>query len=221
MKKLVSLLALVLVFPSSALAKDLKRATVCGASGCTDITALGWENAPIGGDETIDAPPPAPFYTATFVLGEPGHPADNNRFTLYYVPKARAIAGNGEVPGNLTWFPVRGAAAVRFVEQATAGQAPFAAPREWPHAIKSPRSLLGGKPAVTTAKAKRASFAASSRPAAETRGWSSWFLLPILALALTGAAALALRRRRIATRGRRYAISSVRSSWLPPGSGDS
>jgi len=89
-----------------------------------------------------DGPPPAtPYYAVTFLIGEPGPPAEN-RFTMYYVPSRHVVAADGIEPGALSWFPVVGAVANRWVARTTAGLTPFPAPRRWPHTIQSPRKLM-------------------------------------------------------------------------------
>jgi len=135
------LLAVALVLPAAAHAKELKGAKACGASGCANITKASWRYAAIGGDTTTDAPPATPYYAVTFLIGEPGPPAEN-RFTMYYVPSRHVVAADGIEPGALSWFPVVGAVANRWVARPTAGLTPFPAPRRWPHTIQSPRKLM-------------------------------------------------------------------------------
>ena len=50
--------------------------------GFGPIAKASWRDAPIGGGVTTDVPPATPYYTVTFLIGEPGRPAEG-RFTLY------------------------------------------------------------------------------------------------------------------------------------------
>jgi hypothetical protein len=198
MRKLVLLLAVALLFPAAAHAKELKGAKVCGASGCANITKASWRDAPIGGDNSTDAPPPTPYYTVTFLIGEPGQPAENH-FTMYYLPTRHVLAADGIVRGDLSWFPIVGARANDWVERATAGLTPFPTPKRWPHAIQSPRKLL--PEAGSSAGSEATPIARTTAPVAAAVGnegaWSNWFLAPILGIvaAVTAAAFAVLSRR--------------------------
>ena len=193
----VLLLGVALLSPTAAHAKELKGAKVCGASGCANVTKASWRYAPIGGDTSTDAPPATPYYTVTFLIGEPGRPAEG-RFTMYYLPSRHLVAAGGIVRGDLTWFPIVGARANGWVARATAGLIPFSAPKRWPHAIQSPRKLL--RETGTLAGGEATPIARTTTPVAAAVGdegaWSNWFLLPILGIVAVAAAGFATRRRR-------------------------
>jgi hypothetical protein len=122
----------VFVFATTASAKGLTSLKACGASGCTTITDRDQlRGVPLGGSNQIPPPKTAPYYVLEFTVDR-----GETHFLTYYVPSAHAVAGNGEYPGRLVWFPTDESFA-RIVGDLE----PFPAPAHWPAEVKSPGRL--------------------------------------------------------------------------------
>lgn len=117
-----------------AAAKEMVKATFCGASGCASVTdrhTLG--QLPAGG-ETKSAPAaPAPFYTVRFTSR---HEGQRTTWLVYYVPSANVLAAPGEF-GQMDWLPIWDKPSKSLMRRMTAGLAPFPMPRVTSVAIGS------------------------------------------------------------------------------------
>jgi hypothetical protein len=131
-----SVFAAALALATAAAAKGPSVATVCGASGCTDVrgertlwSIYGWWDAPFS---HRSAPSPAPFYRFRLRGGDGGV-----RLLLLYAPSRRAMRIS-------TWSSLSGRAkvgpywrrvppdAVTALEPLLVGVRPFRAPPRWP-----------------------------------------------------------------------------------------
>lgn len=138
MAKSLALLSVFLLASSSpAHAKEIERAVVCGADGCTEIRKPGGAHA---GSPGNSMPPPGPYYRIELFFGESvGHPSE----TVFYVPGAGVAATSWDGGGYLWSEPPR--AALKVFDRITRGLAPF--PRPLFHevaidgvAVSNPRS---------------------------------------------------------------------------------
>jgi hypothetical protein len=129
-KTAVSLVAAAVAFAvltTSAAAKEIKSAKVCGPSDCVTVTDREEVTLLLGGEET--GPPPASvFYTVEFAVDVEGEPA----WTVYYVPSAArtrpAYEPEGEAGPSLhVWSALTPAAAGLF-RKMTEGLDPFPRP---------------------------------------------------------------------------------------------
>jgi hypothetical protein len=107
---LLALVALPLLAPGAASAKEVTRADVCGATGCVAVTDRGALRALLHiGPAAADGPKePASYYELrlTMSAGQETHTS-----TLVYLPAA-GLVGTG-APGRYDWYEVgSGAAAI-------------------------------------------------------------------------------------------------------------
>jgi LPXTG-motif cell wall-anchored protein len=173
----------VAALPATAAAKEVGKATVCGADGCqtqndkkTLITAV--EN---GGPPTSPPPRNVPFYrVSVHIKGDTGHP-----FQLLVAPAARRVRSDGN-----SWFGMDRFALAAW-RKVTRGVRPFPAAKfPGPEPASKP---TGSLPPQTYAPAL-------DHPAQVTGGdGTDWWLIAGLAagaLALFAAAAALLTRRR-------------------------
>src|SRR5919204_2632167 len=106
MRKLLLLAAAAaLVAPASALAKEVTKLEVCGASGCnstTDRAVLERIGEGSNGESTIAAPDLQPYYRLVYtVQAEP----ETFQFTNFYIPGAKATRGVDQ-RGYTHFYPV-------------------------------------------------------------------------------------------------------------------
>src|SRR5918912_4608942 len=88
-----------------AAAKEITKATFCGASGCASVTdRQTLRQLPTGGEPGSAPAAPAPFYTVRFTSR---HEGQRSTWNVYYVPSANALASTGEL-GATDWFPIWG-----------------------------------------------------------------------------------------------------------------
>ena len=109
-----------LTLPSLAAAKEVVRAEVCGASGCTTIRDRPTLEAVVRPGEARPAPPASSFFTVTAIArdGSREHP-----IAFSYDPASRLVRG---VPGS-PWYAVAASAAAALAA-ATEGIEPFPMP---------------------------------------------------------------------------------------------
>jgi hypothetical protein len=150
MRTLASLFAAALAFAAlatSAAAKEIKSAKVCGPSDCVTVTDREKAILLIGGDggEPGSPPPAASFYTVEVTIDVEAERPVN--WTLYYVPSAGmtrpAYEPDGEAgPSVPTWGTVPSATSALFRE-VTKGMEPFRKPDLTSVAIGS-RTVVAG-----------------------------------------------------------------------------
>lgn len=174
-------LALALAVPSTAAAKDLTRAEVCGQSGCAELPRdkSGDGLIQLRGSEgrELSAPPSeAPFYLLVWEFGPPAEDGQTARFATLYTPSANLVAAPGMRPGSVEWFGATEAVLDK-VRDATRGLQPYAAPKQWPTVISPP--------SASPATPERASDGGE---------WTRWALAAALAL-LVLAIVFSLARR--------------------------
>jgi hypothetical protein len=191
------------VWASPAAAKDALAVRVCGDSGCvltTDRPTLRRFMSGLDGSPApVEAPDPAPYLRVDLAIGPEGQPVEDS-WTFYYLPEKHLMATNGE-PGEIFWYPVSQAAPAMFRE-VSVGITPFGAPREWPKVIEPSADFDASAIAEEAKDAAAGADAATEQTSASTRVetsgsgfWSKWFILPLAAVALIGAAAVTRRRQ--------------------------
>ena len=135
MKTLASLFIAAVAFAAlatSAVAKEVKSANVCGASDCVTVTDRDKAMLLVGGDGRPGSPPPASaFYTveATVTIDDSG---GTGTWSFYYVPSQAttrpAYDPRGDMgPSSHAWWAVSSQAAALF-GAVTRGLEPFPAP---------------------------------------------------------------------------------------------
>jgi hypothetical protein len=121
---IAAIAAAALVLPSTAVAKGAMSATVCGSSGCSEVTDPDQLMYLAESGVPVEAPAKrSEWYRATVTVGGHGY---SERFTIAIVPGLRLIRGLDEQAGTYTWTPVDDQAAAA-LEEVTAGLEPFAA----------------------------------------------------------------------------------------------
>jgi hypothetical protein len=133
MRTLASLFAAALAFAAlttSAAAKEIKSAKVCGPTDCVAVNDREKATLLIGGDGGPGSPPPASSFYTVEVAIDAGEEAFT--WTLYYVPSARmtrpAYEPDGEAGASIhAWSTVPTAASALFGE-ITSGMEPFPKP---------------------------------------------------------------------------------------------
>ena len=178
---IVLALALALAVPSTAAAKDLTRAEVCGQSGCAELPRdkSGDGLIQLRGSEgrEVSAPPSeAPFYLLVWEFGPPAEDGQTARFATLYTPSANLVAAPGMRLGSVEWFGATEAVLDK-VRDATRGLEPYAAPKRWPTVISPPSASP-----------------ATPERARDGGGWTRWALAAALAL-LVLAIVFSLARR--------------------------
>ena len=164
-----ALVAAALIVPAAASAKEIKEGTVCGASGCVDVTDRELLMALVDGGGISSEPPQAgPFYNVTVVM-EAG--PERHSIESQMVPSRDALrAGDG------TWMALPAAAKLA-LDEVLAGEdvKPYPA-----------SGLIGAAPAPDPAPP-----AVAAEP-----GGLSWFqgFLVVGALILAAAGFLAISR---------------------------
>jgi hypothetical protein len=114
-----------LLAPSSASAKELVSATVCGASGCRTVTDRATLNEIPGGEDVTGLGAPAAYYRLNLVTAEPS--GRRYGFTTYYVPSAKAMSWSED--GLYRLHPIYGPRANGVMRRITEGIEPYATPR--------------------------------------------------------------------------------------------
>jgi hypothetical protein len=198
-----AVLCLALQWPAPAAAKDALAVQVCGDSSCDLITDRSILRRFMSGLDAspapVEAPDPAPYLRLDLAFGAEGQPVEDS-WTIYYVPEAHLMATNGE-PGEVLWYPV-GEAGQGMFREVSSAVVPFGAPERWPREIKPSRSFNPDELAkrgeeAPSSGAEAAAHRTPIRAGVETGGqgfWSNWFVLPLAAVGLVGAAAVARRR---------------------------
>jgi hypothetical protein len=137
MRKLALTLVTVAAFAASAgtaTAKEMVKATFCGASGCASVTDRQTLRRLPAGGETLSGPAaPGPFYTVRFTSRNEGQ---TTTWRIYYVPSGNVLAAPGEY-GQMDWFPIWGKPSQSLMRRLTKGLVPFPAPRVTSVAIGS------------------------------------------------------------------------------------
>jgi hypothetical protein len=137
MRKIALAVAAAAAFAASAgpaAAKEMVKATFCGASGCASVTdPQTLRRLPAGGETTSAPAAPAPFYTVRFTSRHEGR---RSTWRIYYVPSANALAAPGEF-GRMDWLPIWGEPSKSLMRRMTAGLEPFPTPRVTSVAIGS------------------------------------------------------------------------------------
>lgn len=144
MKTAASLFAAAVAFAvltTSAAAKELKSAKVCGPSDCVIVTDRENVSLPVGG-EGPGSPPPA-SYTVEFAVAVGGEPT----WTVYYVPsaaKSRPVyEPHGKAGPSLHAWSTLTPAATALFREITRGLQPFPKPDLSSVAIDS-RTVVDG-----------------------------------------------------------------------------
>jgi hypothetical protein len=172
----LALLAL-LALPVTASAKEVKSATVCGASGCHTVTGSAARNVVEGGGPA-GPPAAAPFYSVRVKIAIGAGRTDSWRTA--WVPSRDRVRGLDEVNHRYAWMTAS-AGQADALNAAARGLTPFPASR-----------LSGWARPVSTA---------TSPPPAPQQSETSFDWLPAVLIVLAAAAAaaaggLALRRHR-------------------------
>jgi hypothetical protein len=158
--------AVLLALAGAAAAKGPVAATLCGASGCTQVSDLGPINPMWLPTALIEAPAPAPFYTLR--ASSPG--PEGFDWSLVYVPSRRAVRFENRGPSHPAayvtgryWVSMSDATASS-LETIAAGIEPFPASESWsPRAKAHDRSYLAWVAAVVVALAVAAWALRSAR----------------------------------------------------------
>ena len=175
----------VAVLPAAATAKEVEKATVCGADGCqtnddNHAVAVAVEN---GGPPTSPPAHRARFYrVAVHIRGDSGHP-----FRLLVVPSARRVRADGNA-----WFEMD-RFSYRAWRRVLHGVKPFPATK-LPLTVSQPPPGAGQLPPQTYAPALQRS------PATDTGDGTDWGLISGIA---TGSLVLLVAATRFLTRRRR------------------
>ncbi len=134
MKTLASLFAAAFVFAAvatSAAAKEVKSAKVCGPSDCVNVTDREKASMLVGGDGGPGSPPPASSFYTVEVTIDTGQ-GDAPTWTIYYVPSAamtRQVYDPGAEAGSSTHaWSVVSARAAALLRDVTKGLDPFPKP---------------------------------------------------------------------------------------------
>jgi hypothetical protein len=129
-KAAASLLAATIAFAlltTSAAAKEIKSATVCGPADCVTVTEREEVALLLGGEET-GPPPPSSFYTVEFAVDVESEPT----WTVYYVPSATrtrpAYDPHGTAGPSLHVWSALTPAASELFREVTRGLEPFPTP---------------------------------------------------------------------------------------------
>jgi hypothetical protein len=170
MKPLALALALLALFATSASAKQIVRADVCGAEDCVTLHGAVLMDLADYGPPTDPPREAAPFFTAKFtVKGDDGH---YDSWTTAFVPKDSLLRG-----ADGTWMHTPPQAEAVF-KRAARGLTAF------------PASELGPIP---TPSARVDEVVAAPTPADDG---SSWWLFAVLGLVVVLASWLVLRHAR-------------------------
>jgi hypothetical protein len=185
--------ALALVFAAApAGAKELQQTLVCGAAGCTDVTARVPHDESLLQADVIDPGPTrrASFYRIRFGIGD-GRGSAQGSWHVLYVP-SQGIAGSvDEATGQRIWFRVVGGARSAF-RRAVRAIAPLPARR-----LPLPRA--GGERPNGALPPEVVAAPVAPAVADSPGGFALWPVLAVLA-AMGGAAALVGGRRSRAAR---------------------
>jgi hypothetical protein len=180
----------VLALPAGATAKELRKARVCGASGCETVTSekdrqgivAAFEN---GGPPSTPPARHAAFYRVAIYIRGDRPPAGEPSLRLLIVPTARRVRG-----GDGTWFEMD-SIAYRAWHRVTRDIKPFPASKLPGVDPSAPQPTTGGQlPPQTYAPALQAPAATDDGP--------DWALIgaSIAASALIAGLAIGLHRRR-------------------------
>jgi len=123
MKRLLAVIAVALVVPAAAQAKEVTGFALCGPEECerVNLAGLGGHDPIDGASARRDGPPPSRFYRLDLFFD-----ADAAGFSTFYEPKAGLVATAGA--GNaLMWARLMPGAATA-IEQAARRVEPFPAP---------------------------------------------------------------------------------------------
>jgi hypothetical protein len=126
-KALLSAVAAALVLAAPAEAKELLRATLCGASACTTVTDRSTLNRIPAGETSEPLGPVAPYYRVEILVGEGANRENTHTFSLYYVPSENAMAW--EESGIVRLHPIYGEQTTKLMRELTGNLEPFPAPR--------------------------------------------------------------------------------------------
>jgi hypothetical protein len=179
------LVALALVLPASAVAKEATRLDVCGAAKCARLTDRASLDAFMQGGEMAAAAPSGAqrsYLLKAFVREGTGKSVQG--WTSHWLPVAGLLASE-DAPGHFNFSPV-GAKLERALRGAVRGQTARAA-RRFPEAVEPVAQVDEVVPAAATARA-----AGDDGGGLPTLAW-----LGVAAglLAVGGAGAAGLRRR--------------------------
>jgi hypothetical protein len=124
---LLAAAALALLLSAPAVAKELVKAELCGAAGCTAIDKRDLELVPLGGESFADPPPLGPYHELVTTAQDGPESTDTNTWTSWYVPSAGVIAFTNEY-GSTKFQPVYGRSAT-FMKTLAKSVQPFPTPR--------------------------------------------------------------------------------------------
>jgi hypothetical protein len=191
---------LLLGAPSSAPAKGIMSAKVCGADGCKTVHPT--ENDVLGGGPATDGPSrPEPFVRLNVRIGVPHH---SEPVRLLFLPRSELLlADDGEtwmVPLALSELRAIARRVKPFAASELSKAVPLAAA-----AAKSdseplaPETVQAPAPASAPAPAPAPPRASAPTPAPATArdgGFEAWWLAPAAAIVLAAGFLVARRRRR-------------------------
>lgn len=129
-----------LALPAAAAAKGRAEAQICGATGCTVVTAPGKVHPLTSTGSPTRAPSPAPFYTVTVTFEAPEDP---ETYRMLYVPSRGAWKGIDLQGERHVWTEIP-SVITSTLEEATEAIEPFPASAEWE--TSAPQSSSSSRP---------------------------------------------------------------------------
>ena len=178
MSRLLPALALLaaLALPAAASAKEVRSATVCGASGCNTVAGPDAQALVEGGAPT-GPPPAAPFYNVRVKIDAGGGHVVS--FRTAWVPSRARVRGLDEVNGRYAWMTAS-AEQADALNAAARGLEPFPSSRlnGWARPVSAPAS-------APEPKRSESGF-----------DWLAAVLIALAAAAVASGGGLALRRHR-------------------------
>lgn len=120
MRRLLTVILAVLLFPAAAQAKEITGLAVCGPDECNETDAAGLGHDGFASGDAQQAPPPGPFYRLDLLVD------GGQRESIFYEPRTGLAAFDGG-SGYASWVQLRPAVATRVTELAKT-VAPFSTP---------------------------------------------------------------------------------------------
>jgi hypothetical protein len=139
LRRLITLIALVLLASAPAAQAKEQPAQICGAGGCTTVTDpgdVGYLHSTFG---PTRAPKPAPFYVVRFCSrADCRGPSE---WSYLYVPSARAMRANNIGSGPVRWM--QASLLSSLLAELTKDLEPYPASPTWTPAAPKPAKVTG------------------------------------------------------------------------------